>query len=140
DQAPQSEVDQPHPVLRSNEDARRFETAMSDADLMRRRKRTGNLDRIAGHFTALQPASLHHAAQRLAFGQLHRHEMDSIHLSERMDASYVGVVEIGDGSGFPLEQLHPSAVGGDSRMQYLDNDFFGGLVIAGLIDDAGGIL
>ena len=63
-----------------------------------------------------------------------------IGFGDLMHQGYVGVVQSGDRHRVVLEFLHPLRIRGDSRVQRLEDDLLGGLVVSGLIQNPGSVL
>ena len=103
-------------------------------------KRIGDLQGVPRHLAALQTLAFHDGAQRLALRQFHGDEVDAIGFGDLMHQGNVGVVQSGDRHRVVLEFLHPLRIRGDCQVQRLEDDLLGGLVVAGLVQNPGGVL
>ena len=57
-----------------------------------------------------------------------------------MDERDIGVLERRYRQGFALVTLHPPGIRSHGRMQDLDDNLLGGLIVSGLVNDTGRIL
>ena len=113
---------------------------MSHAHGMRGCQGIGDLEGVPGHLAAAQPSAPGHFAERLSFRKLHGHKADPVSFGDLMNTRDVGVFQRGNGHRVVFESLHPDGIGGDSRMERLEDDFLGGLVVAGLVYDSSRVL
>jgi hypothetical protein len=115
-----AEVEHLHAALAGQHDVGRLQVAVDDALLVGRRKRVGQCDADLAHLVGREAAGAHPRRQVFSLDQLHRDEAEATGLLDRVDRHDMGVVERGDGLGFPLEARERAGVGGKTRRQHLE--------------------
>jgi hypothetical protein len=113
--AGQAEVQQLHLPIHTDDDIGWFQITMNDAAFMGGLEPLGDLQRDLEGVLDCDRTPFHPHRKILALGQLHDQETLTSGLLEAVDGSDVGVLERGQGPGFPFETGHAFGIIGILR-------------------------
>ena len=118
----EAEVENLEPLLLVLHQVVRFQIPVDDALLVRRTHRIGEGNGQLEELVQRQALLRDQLRERLPLDQLHRDEVDSLHLLHRIDVDDVGMVERRQHFRLALETRHPIAIGGELVGQNLERD------------------
>ena len=121
DELGETEVQKLHAHLREH-DVGWLQIPMDDAGAMGLGERVCDLDRVLERLVTRERSPRQSVRKRLAFDELHDQEISPVLTSDVIQRTDVGMVQLRDRPGFPLEPLLPFWTVSEVRREHFDGD------------------